>query len=199
MEITEKIDKYLEVSQIEKELDEAFKEGYNNLQSLNIEEQDEVTTPINEEAVSVTLIISTLLAMPSIVESIAKSIGWIYKKIKKLFKKEEEETEAVEKIIKVSEKWHKSYITVLKQILRFSGVFKQVGAKKEETKDKITESIFYLIILGFAFHGGIAAYSSISEAINHMHLGYGKKAVLKTALTHLKVKEVKNFVSELIK
>lgn len=194
MRIEERIDDYL----LERELDEAFQMSYNELKSLNIEEQEQVTTPVNEAAVSVTLIISTLLAMPSIIENIAKALGFIYKKIRKLFGKSEEDSKAVEKIIKLSEKWHDSYIAVLRQILRMSGVFKQVGVKNKDTQKKITESVFYLIILGFAVHGGFATYKSINAVVAHAHLGHAKIGVIEGILTHLKAREVKNFISNLI-
>lgn len=183
---------------IENQLDEVFKQGYHNLQSLELREQ-EFDFPVNEaDPISITLIVSTLLAAPSIIESIAKAIGFIYKKIRKLFGKSEDEGKVVEKLIKVSEKWHKSYIAVLRQILRATGVFKQVEVKDKGKQEMITESVFYLIILGFAVHGGIATYQSISYTVSHMSLGHTKMAAIEGALTHLKSREVKNFISQLI-
>lgn len=77
-------------------------------------------------------------------------------------------------------------------------MFKQVGVKDKEKQNMVTESIFYLIILGFAVHGGIATYKSVSYTISHMSLGHTKMAAIEAALTHLKSREVKNFISKLV-
>lgn len=73
MQIEEKINNHLWDIKNEKEIDEAFKECYDNLKLLNIKEQQDIMDvdyrpPINEELVSATLIISTLSAMPAIMQ-----------------------------------------------------------------------------------------------------------------------------------
>lgn len=89
------------------QLDQLFEQGLRNLQEAEVKEEiihvDESTKNQLNESISVTLIISVILGTPSIIKTIAKSLGFLYKKIKKLFGGKEE-SKAVEGIVNFTEK-----------------------------------------------------------------------------------------------
>lgn len=185
----------------EEELDEAFQQGLNELKATEVQEEhiqltEEQKRQVNEAVLSVTFIISLLLGAPSIIKSIAKAIGWVYKKIKKLFGGKEE-SKVAEKIIQLTEKWHGAYITALRQVLRMGGVFKAAGIKDKEKQKKATEVVFYTIILGFAVHGGFTTAQSIIKMIEHSSTSHAHVTTMEAVLTAVKSKEVKNFITQL--
>ncbi|MFW6377591.1 MAG: hypothetical protein ACOCZ5_02990 [bacterium] len=90
LSLNEGFDKTLENLQISKPIDESHLVGYNGRV---------------DEAVSVTLIISLILGMPTIIKTISKSFKFVFDKIKKLFGKNTKEDEGVvEKLIKMTDK-----------------------------------------------------------------------------------------------
>lgn len=186
----------------DKTLDFLFEEGLRNLQEVQIDEQEievsESTKHQLNESISVTLIISVLLATPSIIQSIAKSVGFLYKKIKKLFGGKEE-SKAVEGIVNFTEKWHHMYISALRQILRMGGVFKSAGITDKDKQMKATEVVFYTIIFGFAVYGGVATAKSIMHVVHHATPTHINMSTLEGVLTSVKSKEVANFVRGIIK
>jgi hypothetical protein len=88
-------------------LDTLFKQGCENLQKIQIDDQNiyvsESMRQKLDESISVTLIISLILGTPSIIKSISKAIGFLYRKIKKLFGGKDE-SKAAEKIVEFTEK-----------------------------------------------------------------------------------------------
>jgi len=196
--INKKIYKYLEKDYINWELDEAFETGLKNLKSLKVEEQDFRNYSINEEAISITLIISLMLAAPSLIENIAKSIGFLYKKIRKLFGKETDDSKSLQKLINITNKWHHAYIKTIMYIMKMAGIFKKAGVKNKKTQEKTAEAVFYVIIFGFAIHGGIATVESIRHAISHASVGHAQTATMEGIITALKTKEIKNFIATVI-
>jgi hypothetical protein len=90
LSLNEGFDKTLESLQMYKPIDESHLVEYNGRV---------------DEAVSVTLIISLILGMPTIIKTIAKSFKFVLDKIKKLFGKDTKEDEGViEKLIKMTDK-----------------------------------------------------------------------------------------------
>mgnify|MGYP007131705664 CR=1 FL=1 len=202
MDITEKIENYLSEVEIQHELNEDFRIGLENLKdelSITINEEEWVNEErIDEAAITVPIIISTILAAPEVIKTLAKGIGFLYKKIKKLFGGEDE-SKGAEKIIEMAEKWHKAYIAVIRKALQMGGIFKAAGIKDKDMQKKATEVVFYTIILGFAVHGGVLTVKSFYHALETAHLSHIKMATFKSILTHLKAKEVKDFITNLIK
>ena len=193
-----KIDYLLEEYESQ-EINESMRKGLDNLEKskLTLEESYVEGEKLDEAAISVTLIISVLLAMPSVIETIANSIGFLYKKIKKLFGAKEE-SKAIEKIVELAEKWHHGYVATLRQILRIGGVFKSAGIEDKEKQEKATEVVFYTIIFGFAVYGGIATGKSILHMVKHMDLSHINMASLEGVLTAIKSREVQSFIKKVV-
>lgn len=196
--INKKIYKYIGMDYDDIELNEAFETGWKNLKLLKIEEEDLKSYPINEEVVSITLIISLMLAAPSLIKNISKAIGFLYKKIRKLFGKETNDPKSLQKLVNFTEKWHHAYIKTIQQILRFAGIFKKVNVTDKKTQEKVAETVFYVIIFGFAIHGGIATVESISHAIHSSSVGHAQAATMEGVLTSIKTKEIKNFIATIV-
>ena len=185
LSLNEGFDKTLESLKMSNPIDESHLVVYNN-------------DRIDEAAISVTLIISVLLAMPNIIKTIAKSFNFIFNKIKKLFKKDvKEDNGVIEKLIKMTDKWHHAYISTLRQILRMGGVFKSAGIKEKDKQEKATEVVFYTIIFGFAVMGGIATGKSILHVAKHMSLSNISFASLEGVLTSVKSGEVVKFIKKI--
>ncbi|MFW6047480.1 MAG: hypothetical protein ACOCP4_06835 [Candidatus Woesearchaeota archaeon] len=71
---------YNYITEDEKELDNIFEKGIEELKKQDIHEEtieltDNQKAKLDEAVISVTFIISLLLAMPSMIKSIAKGIG----------------------------------------------------------------------------------------------------------------------------
>lgn len=185
----------------EDELDKAFQQGLDELKTVEVQEEnielnEKQKRQMNEAVLSVTFIISLILGAPSLIKSITKAIGWVYKKIKKLFGGKEE-SDVAEKIIQLSEKWHQAYITTLRYVLKMGGVFKAAGMDDKKKQEKATEVVFYTIILGFAIHGGFTTVKSIMKMIEHSSASHAHITTMEAVLTAIKSKEVKNFITQL--
>lgn len=184
----------------EQELDNIFEQGLKELKSQevvyeNIQLTESQKEQVNEAVVSATFIISLILGAPSLLKAITKALGWIYKKIKKLFGGKEQS--AVEdKLVSMLDKWHHSYIVVLRQLLRAAGIFKAAGITDKERQEKATEVVFYTIILGFAIYGGVATTKSILHMVQHSNLSHAKITTIESVLTAIKSNEVKNFITQ---
>lgn len=186
---------------INDDLDNLFAQGLEELKKQEVKEEiiqltEEQKQQLDEAVISVTFIISLILAAPSIMKGITKALGWVYKKIKKLFGGKEQSS-VEDKLVEMIEKWHHSYIVVLRQILRTGGIFKAAGITDKEKQTKATEVVFYTIILGFAIYGGITTASSIINMIKHSSLSHGHITAAEAALTGIKSKEVKSFLAQL--
>jgi len=177
---------------------------YDSLQSLGemqpIDESHLVNNDrIDEAAISIALIISTILAMPSLIKNLASALGWLWKKIKKLFTGKEEDSVVVQKIIELTDKWHHLYITTLRQILKVAGVFKSAGIEEKEKQEKATEVVFYTIIFGFAIYGGVTTGKGLLKIAKNMDLQNIKIVGLEGVLTSIKSNEVRTFVRKMMK
>ena len=188
---------------LHEDMDTVLQQGLNNLQSLEINEEivevnEETKQQLNEAAISVTLIVSVILALPSLLSSIAKSIGFIFGKIKKLFGGEDKST-AAEKVINFAEKWHHAYVKTLRQILRMGGVFKSAGITDKEKQMKATEVVFYTIIFGFAVHGGVTTGKSLIKMAKSATLTKLNITTLEGIVTAIKSKEVTQFIKGIMR
>lgn len=191
------------------ELDEAFHLTHSSLNESYLEDivegevseslTEEQQSELNEAGLSVPLIISMVLAAPSIIKSLTKAVGFIYKKLRGLFggNQNDEET-AIQKMIQFTEKWHHSYVKIVEKILKYGGVFKSAKMDDPHKQEKAAEVVFYTIIFGFAVYGGIASAKAITKMVKNTNLHYIDMAALESVLTSVKAQEVKEFVSELM-
>ncbi|KXB08935.1 hypothetical protein AKJ59_00280 [candidate division MSBL1 archaeon SCGC-AAA385M02] len=197
-----RLQKYLKMD-VNDELNQIFEGTLDDLQNIDLNEvHDDSSAPqerIDEEAISATLIVSTILALPSLLKTIIKTFGFFYKKIKKLFGGKEE-SNVEQKLVELSDKWHHAYIKVLRQLLKTGGVFKSAGIEDKDKQMKATEVVFYTIIFGFAIHGGLATAKGIMKIAAHpTNLLHIKHATLEGVLTSIKSKEVRSFIQKMMK
>ncbi len=173
-------------------LDEEVKKSLKSLEDVSSLEKYEGDS-LNE-AIGATLVISMLLAMPSAIQSLTKAFGKI---LRMLFKKGDEEFAVIQRVLDFTEKWHHSYIKLIKGILSITGIFKKTNVTDESAKDKVAEIVFYVIIFGFAVHGGIASAKSIFHMISHSNTHHIGIASIEAVLTQIKSKEIISFVRKL--
>ena len=193
MDITKKIEDF--VSKSDTGLNESFRIGYENLEQVipNIEENS--VEQINEFEGTIS-IIGIILGAPSIIKNLAKAIGFLYKKIKKILGKEEE-SKAVEKIVNLSEKWKDLYIKSIRKILQAGNVFKSAGIDKDKER-QATEAVFYTVIFGFAIYGGVISVQTIYNFIeDEGEMEHLQKGTIKSIISSIRAKEVKDFITKL--
>ena len=128
---------------LENDIDNYFKLSLEGLNSEDFSDESVGSIPINE-AVGVSLIISLMLAAPGIIERIAKAVGWVINKIRKLFGKEKKEFEFIEKLIEFAEKWATGYVVAIEKILDVTGIFKKAGMTEKKEKREVATIIYYL-------------------------------------------------------
>ena len=186
------------------EIDEAFSQSHialldelENLEVVHIKLTESQKVELLE-SISVTLILSILLAAPAIMKVLAKGVGFILNLIKKLFGKEPDEYAILEKLIEIADKWHHAYIGIIEKILTFTGIFKSANIEVDDpTRHKIAEVVFYVIIFGFGIHGGIMSGKSILHMVTHSKISHLNTTVVESVLSVIKSKEVIDFVAGL--
>ncbi len=173
-------------------LEEAFKQTLKELDNIQLTEKYDDTQL--QEMFTPTLVISTILALPSMISSIVKAFSFVIKQVRKLFSDSTEEFTIVTKLLEFTDKWHHSYIKVIEKILVFSGIFKRLNITDPKIRTLSAEVVFYTIIFGFAIHGGLASAKSVYSMVHHGNLHHINVATLETVLTSIKSKEVVEFV-----
>jgi hypothetical protein len=186
----------VELYMAENDLDASFSIGLNVLTNEPIDECEPPNVKKVDEALTAVFLISFLLAMPNVMKILVKSFNLIYKGIMKLFGKTVDTPVFIEKLLKFAAKWHKSYIKVLKKILKVAGIFKAAKLDDDEKQTIAAEVLFYTLIFGAAVYSGIGAADAMIKAIQQSSLLHGKTAALEAVLTGLKSKEVGRFVSK---
>ena len=183
-----------------KEIDNAFRESYITLLTESLQIENRYPSLIEsdqkkiQESLSVTLIISMLLAAPNLVKTLAKGVRFILQKLKII----KSDSNFLEGFIQFADQWHHKYILIIEKLLTYSGVFKAAGiAKDDESREKIATVVYYVIIFGFGIHGGISSAKSIWSIIAHGHYHHINMAVLESVLTSIKSKEVADFISNI--
>lgn len=152
---------------------------------------------ILKEALSLMVIIGLILSMPRLVQSIAKTFNFIYKKIKKLFKKGDQDSDLLKKVIEFTDKWHHFYIKILHKALKLAGIFKAAKIDDPKTQKKVTEAIYYTLIFGLAISSGIGTVEQILHVLKDASLSNVGFSTLETALTAVKSREVQEFLLNL--
>lgn len=197
-----------EMDQIEKSLEQEFGKALQDLantakadasnlksESASIEEGQ-----LNESLGAVA-IIGALLAMPRVVELMAKPIGKFIKLSKKFLKPRavQDEKEVAEAIIHFAHKWHHGYVKIVKWILEVSGTFKKAGFTTDAQKEKAANLVYYVIIASLAVYSGVGSVHAFKElATAGIETGTISMAALETAMTSLKTQEVAKFVKQLM-
>lgn len=198
-----------DMPEAERELDEALEAGCTYMEDVtkkwacyepdDIQLTEEQRQQLNEAGLSIPFIIGIVMAAPSVIKIIVKAVGWIIKKVKKLFGKSEEPSEAVEKLIEFTEKWHKAYIKVIKKALEFGGVFKSAGIESEKNQEMAAEAVFYTIVFGFAVYSGLASGKIIINSMQEASLKNIEMGIVEGVMTAIKSGEIKEFLQSVSK
>lgn len=152
-------------------------------------------------------IVGILLALPKLVEVLAKGLGKLVSVFKKFIKPGEakgNEEGVAAKIIEFTHKWHKTYIKGLKWMLKMSGAFDKAGIEEEATQMKVAEMVYYIIVAGLAVYSGIQAAGAFKTAIQTATTkglegaasGFST-ASMESALAAVKSGEVRDFIAKL--
>lgn len=153
------------------------------------------------ESMGVIGIIGVMLAIPRVIELLAKPMSKFIKLTRKILKPKAvtAEKEVAETIIHFAHKWHSAYVKIIKYILQISGVFKQAGFTTDTQKEKAANLVYYIIIAMLAVHAGLSSIHAFKElATAGVETGSISLAALETAMTSIKTKEVAEFVKKLI-
>ena len=154
-----------------------------------------------DESAGVIGIIGILLAMPRVIELLAKPMSKFVKLSRKVLKPKAvtAEKEVAESIIHFAHKWHKGYVKVVKYILEVSGVFKQAGYTTDSQKEKAANLVYYIIIALLAVHAGLESIHAFKElSAAGVETGNISLAALETAMTSIKTGEVAKFVKQFV-
>lgn len=197
-----------ELDQIEKNLENEFGQTLQDLINLAKAESGNLKTDSDsieegriDESLGPLAIIGFILAMPRVVELLAKPIGKFIKTARQLLKPKSitNEKEVAEAILHFAHKWHRGYVKIVKWILEVSGTFKKAGYKTDVQKEKAANLVYYTIIAALAVNSGIGTIHAF-EKIVHAGAASGtiSLAALETAMTSLKSQEVVKFIKQLI-
>lgn len=200
--------KEAEFDQIDSLLDKEFGNTLRDIANTAKAEKDslkseavKVSEAELDEAMGTIGIIGILLAMPRVIELLAKPMSKFIKLTKKILKPKAvtAEKEVAEAIIHFAHKWHKGYVKVVKYILEVSGVFKQAGYTTDSQKEKAANLVYYIIIAMLAVHAGLSSIHAFKElAAAGVETGNVSLAALETAMTSIKTGEVARFVKQFI-
>lgn len=155
------------------------------------------------EAISVTVIIGFILALPKLVEIITKAVSKIVKLIQKLTKAnppetEQEKVEWAEKIIEFTHKWHKLYIKAFYYMFKMSGLYKKAGITDESTRMKVAKIFYYTVVAGLAVAAGIGAVGAFKTAASQAaHGGEFALGTFESVMVAIKSGEVAQFLGKL--
>ena len=197
-----------EMDQIEKYLEQEFGATLRDLTAAAKSESSDLKSEsasidagqVNESLGAIA-IIGFILAMPRVIELMAKPIGKFIKLSRKFLKPKavNDEKAVAEAIIHFAHKWHGSYIKIVKWILEVSGTFKKAGIKSDSQKNKAAELVYYIIIAALAVYSGIGSIHAFKElAAAGIETGTLSLAALESAMTSIKTQEVATFVKKLV-
>jgi len=197
-----------EMDQIEKTLNQAFGDALRDLTNSAKSQTGELKVDASsveegqlDEAIGAMAIIGVLLAMPRVVELMAKPISKFIKLSRKLLKSKsvQEEKAVAEAIIEFAHKWHHAYVKTIKWILNASGTFKKAGITTEDQKEKAANLVYYIIIATLAVTSGLESIHAFKELAHAgFETGTLSMTALESALASLKTQEVAKFVKKLI-
>lgn len=154
-----------------------------------------------DESLGAIGIIGVVLAIPRVIELLAKPVSKFISLTKKFLKPKTVQSEkaVAESIIKFAHKWHTGYVKIIKYILEISGAFKQAGYTSDTQKDKAANLIYYIIIALLAVHAGLNTIHAFKElAARGVATGTISLAALEAAMTSIKTGEVAQFAKKFI-
>jgi hypothetical protein len=172
------------------------KSQYNPLKQEAASVEDDVL----DESIGIIGIVGIVLAMPRVLEILAKPIGKFIKLARKVLKSKavEDETKVADTILHFAHKWHHGYVKVIKWILEVSGAFKKAGFTSDSQKDKAANLIYYIVIALLAVHSGIDSIHAFKEVATAANAGNISIAALESALASIKTQEVALFSKKLM-
>ncbi len=189
-------------NQLGSEFSAASDEIKQQVEDMPEEELNERKQKLNE-AVTATVIIGFVLALPKLVEIMTKTLVKIVKLIQKFTKAnppstQQEKVEWAEKIIEFTHKWHKLYIKAFYYMFKISGLYKRAGITDESTRMKVAKIFYYTVVAGLAVAAGVGAVGAFKTAA--AQAAHGNEFALGTfegVMAAVKSGEIAAFLGEL--
>ena len=182
------------------EFDAAQDEIEKEVEETSDEQVNEVRQKLNE--VGPLTVIGFVMALPKVVELLAKAAEKIIKVMMKITggkkaKTEEERLKWAAIIIDFTHKWHDLYIKIFYWILKYSGVYKKAGVKNKEEQMKIAKVLYYVVVAALALAAGLGAVTYFKKASVDLatHTGDLSFSAFEAGMAAIKSGEVAEFVS----
>ena len=166
------------------------------------EELNERKKALNEELTTIA-VIGFIMALPKLVEIIAKGVDKLVKLLRKITKinppkTEDERSKAAAAVIDFTHKWHNMYIKAFYYMLKFSGLYKKAGIKGQTQQMKVAKILYYTVVAALAVSAGIGAIGAFKAGVsNAAHGGEFALGTFESAMSLVKSGEVMEFISAL--
>lgn len=182
--------------------DAAQDEIEKEVEEMPEEELNERKKALNEEITTAT-VIGFILALPKLVEIIAKGVDKLVKFLRKITKinppkTDEERSKAAAAVIDFTHKWHDIYIKVFYYMLRYAGLYKKAGIKGKTQQMKVAKILYYTVIAALAVSAGIGAVGAFKTGLSQAsHGGEFAFGTFEGAMAMIKSGEVAEFIAAL--
>lgn len=166
------------------------------------DELNERKKALNEEITTLT-VIGFILALPKLVEIIAKGIDGLVKLLRKITKinppkTKDERSKAAAAVIDFTHKWHNLYIKVFYYMLKYAGLYKKAGIKGKTAQMKVAKILYYTVIAALAVSAGVGAVGAFKTGLSSAaHGGEFAFGTFESAMALVKSGEVSEFIAAL--
>lgn len=182
--------------------DAAQEEIEKEVEEMPEEELNERKKALNEEITTLT-VIGFILALPKLVEIIAKGVDGLVKFLRKITKinppkTKEERSKAAAAVIDFTHKWHNLYIKAFYYMLKYAGLYKKAGIKGKTAQMKVAKILYYTVIAALAVSAGIGAVGAFKTGLSSAaHGGEFAFGTFESAMAVIKSGEVSEFIAAL--
>ena len=177
-----------ELNALDKEISSAFASGLSSLQGQVAEvkkQVDEIDEDIQESVVG-SLLISTLISSPKLLEI----IGGIINKIASKFSREKGSVPVGDAFIHAGHYVEEKYLDLLKKVIKVTGMAKKANLKSEADIEKAARIMLYTILGAAAVSAGFASTEAIAGALAGKGVSAATYGIAKGSLAGLKGTEV---------
>jgi len=181
---------------LEKELSLALLNGLNDLKKNSDEINDEIedaNVPLNEAITS--LLISLILSAPKLMEI----LGGMVNRMGNSFREESTTNKFGDKFIHAGHSLEKKYLTVIKSILKLTGVTKEAHIKSKHDYDVAARVVLYTVLGAAAVTAGFATSEAIASFIAGKGISTAVYGATKGGLATLKTQEIIKGIKGLVK
>ena len=184
-----------ELDALDKEIASAFTSGLSSLQGqvAEVKEQIEEADDKLDEAIG-SILISLFLSAPKLLEI----VGGIVNKVAAKFSKEKGEVPPGEAFIHAGHHLEEKYLSVLKKIIKVTGIAKKANIKSDSELDVAARVLLYTVLGAAAISAGFASAEAIGSALSGKGVSAATYGAAKGSLAGLKGTEIVQGVKKLI-